>query len=43
MICREDGSRTEFYPSMDQYRQAIKNDKGIGYLKSFFFSSFYSS
>ncbi|CAF1491743.1 unnamed protein product [Adineta ricciae] len=26
-VCREDGSRSEFYPSMDRYRQAIRNEK----------------
>ncbi|CAF1294751.1 unnamed protein product [Rotaria sp. Silwood1] len=26
-ICRQDGSRTEYYPSMDRFRQAIRNDK----------------
>ncbi|CAF3377246.1 unnamed protein product [Rotaria socialis] len=28
-VCREDGSRTEFYPSIDRFRQATKNDKEI--------------
>ncbi|CAF0926036.1 unnamed protein product [Rotaria sordida] len=26
-ICRQDGSRTEYYPSMDRFRQAIRDDK----------------
>ena len=28
MVQRDDGSRTEFYPSMDRFRQAMRNDKG---------------
>ncbi|UJR09235.1 hypothetical protein I4U23_013481 [Adineta vaga] len=29
-VCRDDGSRSEFYPSMDRYRQAIRNEKEYG-------------
>ena len=33
-VCREDGSRSEFYPSMDRYRQAIRNEKGSLFFKT---------
>ena len=33
MINREDGSRTEFYPSMDRFRQARRNEKGAKWIE----------